>query len=99
MNDIPTFKFYAKGVEVPYTGGHKENEILEWIIKQSGNNYSKVECDTLAKRLTEMDKNHEEAKRAHEADGQEYHPHLDHYMSLVHFGTNLDTPMFKAFSQ
>jgi hypothetical protein len=69
LNDYPTFKFYQKGTEIPYTGGHKENEILEWVIKQSGHNYVKLECDALAKRFVEMDKNHAENKKTHEEDG------------------------------
>lgn len=39
----------------------KENDLLEEIIKSSGNNYVQYdECSKLKKRLDELDKNHAE---------------------------------------
>jgi len=46
-----------------------------------------------------MDKNHEANRKAHEEDSHEYHPHEDHYKTLVHFGEDRHTLSFKAFEQ
>jgi len=46
-----------------------------------------------------MDKSHEANRKAHEEDNHEYHPHEDHYKTLVHFGDDKMSPSFKAFAQ
>jgi len=98
LNPFPTLKYYDKGIEVAYDGGTKENEILEWAIKRTNNQYRHEDCEKLAKTIAAGDKNHADNKKAHEEDKEEYHPHNDEYNVLVHFGADFDSPMFKAFA-
>jgi hypothetical protein len=64
LNSWPTLRYYKKGELIETFDSKKdfkENDLLEKIIKSSGNNYVQYDnCSKLKNRLDELDKNHAE---------------------------------------
>jgi hypothetical protein len=44
---LPEKKWFVKGVEKDYTGGFAEEDIVNWVLKETGNLTKKISCAEL----------------------------------------------------